>query len=206
MVFEINKVDRPKIDEVYENSMGELDNFFELGWVKNRPSLILIPDRKTMDALKGEKTEDWVVGWGGRDVYLLSDKNYEKESSHNYSDEEYFKLIKHELAHCFSNVISGFANKPTWLLEGISIYLSGQNSMKKKPGKLENFIEHYDTLDRNSYRESGFVVEFLVEKQGKEKLLELLKKSGNTDSKEGFSELFKSIYGFDLKYENFEVL
>ncbi len=207
MIFEINKLPNEKLDEVYEKSMKELDSFFKLGWKYNRPSLVLIPDRKTIDSLKSEKTEEWVVGWvNGTTVYMLSDKNYETESDHKYSDYEYFALLKHELAHCFSNIVSGFAQKPIWLLEGISIFLSGQLKFRIKPKKFTQFIEFYETGGKGVYSESGFAVKFLIKKCGKEKLLRLLKKVKESNSKKKFADLFKSIYNFELIYENFEVL
>jgi len=46
--------------------------------VKNRPNIIIVPDRKTIDLIKEQKTEDWYVGWcSGRDVYILDRNNYE---------------------------------------------------------------------------------------------------------------------------------
>lgn len=207
MIYKISKAEHPKLEEIYISSMEELDQFFQIDWKFNRPHIILVPDRKTIDWLKRQKTEDWVVGWAGNgNVYLLEDKNFEKESNHKYSDEEYFALIKHELAHCFSNIVSSFSRKPVWLLEGISIYLSGQNKLKTKPKKFEKFIEFFDKGGKEVYSESGFAVMFLVKKYGKEKLLNLLKESKKSESSENFSNLFKSIYGFGLSYANFEVL
>jgi len=207
MVFEINKIDNSKLDKVYEKSMEELDSFFELGWKYNRPNLILVPNRKTIDSLKGKETENWVVGWtSGNTVYMLSDENYETESNHKYSDEEYFALLKHELAHCFSHIISGFCQKPIWLLEGISIFLSGQLKLRPKPENYSRFIEFHEKGGKGVYSESGFAVEFLVKKYGKEKLLQLLKKAKESNSKKDFADLFKSIYDFELSYDNFEVL
>ena len=207
MVFKISKIEDSKLDEVYETSMKELDSFFELGWKYNRPNLVLIPDRKTIDNLKGKETEEWLVGWvNGNMVYMLSDKNYETESNHKYSDEEYFALLKHELAHCFSNVVSGFTQKPIWLLEGISIFLSGQLKLKTKPEKFSQFIEFFENGGKGVYSESGFAVEFLVQKYGKEKILQLLKKAKESNSKKDFTDLFKSIYDFELNYDNFEIL
>lgn len=206
MIYKISKTTHLKLEQVYKNSMEELDQFFQIDWKLNRPHIILVPDRKTIDSLKGQKTEDWIVGWAGSgNVYLLEDKNFEKESNHKYSDEEYFALIKHELAHCFSNIVSNFSGKPTWLLEGISIYLSGQNKLKTKPKKFEKFIEFFNKSGKEVYSESGFAVMFLVEKYGKEKLLNLLKESKKSESPENFSNLFRSIYGFELSYDNFEV-
>ncbi|HPA25902.1 MAG TPA: hypothetical protein PLK76_04050 [bacterium] len=207
MVFEINKINHSKLDQVYKKSMNELDSFFELDWKHNRPNLVLIPDRETINNLKGSETEEWLVGWvNGNMVYILSDKNYETESNHKYSDEEYFALLKHELAHCFSNIYSDFCKKPIWLLEGISIFLSGQIKLKTKPIKFSKFLEFYENGGKEVYSEAGFVVEFLVKKYGKEKLLQLLKKAKEYNSKKDFAGLFKSIYDFELAYENFKIL
>ena len=168
MVFQISGTKEDRIEKIYEESMKDLGKFFELNWNRNRPSVFLIPDRKTIDSLKGNNTEDWVVGWSnGNDVFILSPKNYESESSHKYSDKEYYALLKHELAHCFSNIIGNYSQKPIWLLEGISIFLSGQNNFKNKPKKYSSFINYYGVGGEGVYHESGFAVEFLVKKYGK---------------------------------------
>lgn len=204
MAYKISEISHSKIDDVYKKAMKELDDFFELDWKDNCPHLILVPDRKTIDSLRWEKTEPWVVGWATRgNVYVLLDSNFETESNHKYSDEEYFALIKHELAHCFSNIVSNSSGKPVWLLEGISIFLSGQNAFKSRPGKIDKFLEFYDKWGSGVYIESGFVVEFLIKNYGKSKLLSLLRGLKKANSKETFSELFKSIYEFELTYDSF---
>src|SRR3989338_490846 len=145
MVFIIKKIKNLELDLAYEKAMQELDYFFQINWKNNRPNLMLVEDRKTIDALKGKTTENWLVGWtNARDVYLLSPKHFEKESNHKYTEEEYFALIKHELTHSFSNMVSDFAKKPIWLIEGISIFLSGQNKLKSKQSTLKSFIEFYE--------------------------------------------------------------
>lgn len=207
MVFKISKINHSKLDEVYEISMAELESFFEIKWNYSRPNMTLVDDRKTINLLRGEKTGNWLIGWArNTDIYLLSDKTFEKESNHKYSDEEYFALIKHELAHCFTNIITWSTNKPLWLLDGISAFLSGQTKLKTKPKRLTKFIEFYKKCGAGLYEESGFAVEFLVKTYGKEKLLELLKRLKEANSKEEFANLFKSIYGFELSYENFKIL
>ena len=206
MVFQIKKIENFELDSFYESTMKELNSFFGLKWEQNKPNIILVKDRKTIDLLGQKKTEDWVVGWvKGNDVYLLSDKNYESESCHKYSKEEYEALLKHELAHCFSNVISEGFYKPIWLLEGISIFLSGQNKFKNKPKLLKNFIEFFEKGGKEVYSEAGFVVEYLVKKYGKEKLLSLLAQIKKAKTEKDFNNLFKSIYGFDLSYDNFKI-
>ena len=83
MIFNIKTSKDKFTEEVYERSMKELGEFFGIQWKYNRPYILLVPDRKTINKLFGEKTEKWVVGWrGGDGVYILDRKNYEKESSH----------------------------------------------------------------------------------------------------------------------------
>jgi len=69
--------------------------------------------------------------------------------------------------------------------------------------KFEDFLEFYGEKSKYVYRESGFAVEFLVDKYGKDKLLKLIRNLG--DNKEEFEKNFEEIYGFELKYENFNV-
>ncbi len=204
MVFVVNMGEDKIVKEMYEKAMQELDDFFELGWKINRPKVFLVPDRKTIDELKGNKTEGWVTGLTvGTNVYILNKENYEKESLHTYSDEKYYSLLKHELAHTFTLVISGFNQKPRWLWEGIAICLSGQNNFMKKPEKLENFLKFGEQDGEVVDVESGFAVKFLIEKYGKGKVIELIKSLKETHSSQDFMRKFEEIYGFELDYKNF---
>lgn len=205
MIFNIKSFNNKNLEKSFNNSMNELDKFFKLGWNTNKPNIILVEDRKTIDKLLQRKTQRWIVGWSrGNDIYLLNYKNYNKESSNIYSEKEYFKLLKHELAHCFSNIISNYASKPAWLLEDISIYLSDQNKSRKRPKELSNFIEFYEcNYDANIYDESGFAVEFLVKNHGIDKIILLLKRLKEAKNKEESKILFREIYGFKLIYDNF---
>lgn len=207
MILEV----RPKKDEflkkIYEESMNELDEFFQLNWKRNRPNVFLMEDRNTINAFRGGKAPDWVTGWVfGNNICVLSNKNFEKESSHKYSDKRYKGLIKHELAHSFTKVFAGFGGRPKWLWEGIAIYLSGQLKSKTTPEKLSNFLTFHEAgAMEGVYKESGFAVEFLVEKYGKEKLLSLLKLLREKDTPEQLAKKFREVYGFDLDYKNFPI-
>ncbi len=186
------------IKEIYEDGIRSLSDFF--GFTV-KPVLIFVKDRATINELKGEITKDWVVGWTkGNIIFMLDKDNYEKESSHKFDPSYYGATIKHEMVHVFYRKLSrNFM--PLWLAEGIAIYLSGQINMKEQVGKFENFldIERYD--QGNIYRESGFVVKLLVEKFGKDKLIELIKFTSIMKSKAEFLEKFKEIYGHELSYE-----
>lgn len=204
MIFKIKKVEDKHLEEIYNNSLKELGDFFGIKWVRNKPRIMLIDDRKTINKLKQEETEDWLVGWSEyQDIFILDRKNYEKESCHEYSEEEYIALIKHELAHVFTFLISSKSSNPTWLWEGLAIYLSGQNKFKKKPDKLNKFLDFYDKHSKEVYQESGFAIQKIISKFGKEKILELLKSLDKVNSREEFNELFFKVYGFYPEYENF---
>ncbi|MFW9880082.1 MAG: hypothetical protein ACFFG0_43965 [Candidatus Thorarchaeota archaeon] len=204
MIFEINEKKDKFLEEIYHKSMKELDEFFKIGWIRNTPHIYIVPNRKIIDKLRREKTEDWLVAWAfapSRIVYLLDRKNYEKESNHKYSKETFEKRVKHELSHMFISAYTGlFQLKPLWLNEGVAIYLSGQNKFKKPVKEFSKFLESYDSYAKGIYHESGFFIEMLVEKFGKSKLLRLIKSLKEIKSEKEFNKKFKQIYGFDLNY------
>ena len=210
MIFQINEQKDKFVEDIYNKSMIELDKFFEIGWIRNTPFIFVVPDRKTIEKLRRRKTEKWVVAWASttsRIVYLLDRKNFEKESSHKYSKEEYTALIKHELTHQFITAYSKlFLIKPHWLEEGIAIYLSGQNKFKKPITKFSKFLDFYDKFGKGVYNESGFFIELLVKNFGKEKLLDLIKSLKEIKSEKKFNKKFKEIYGFDLNYREINKL
>ena len=57
-----------------------------------------------------------------------------------------------------------------------------------------------ENVGKGIYKESGFFIELLVNKFGKEKLLELIRRLPEINSEESFKKLFKEIYGFELSY------
>lgn len=194
------------IDKSYKKSIKELNDFFELDWKENLPIIFLVKDRITINQLQGKKTEDWVCGWVKRlNVFVLhysKIKDYTRLTKKEIK-ERYSKLIKHELTHCFFQVFSGIIDKPIrpkWISEGVAFYLAKQNN--RKPEKFSEFLDYYDTGGRGIYMESAFVIEILVKKFGKQKLLNLIKNLKILNSKDEFDKLFKKIYGFDLNYDN----
>jgi len=210
-IFSIKTEEHKDLEDFFNKTIEELKVFFDIYPKGRRPSLTLVSDRKTINALRGGQTEPWVVGWfGGENVYVLCPENYEAESDHKYSDEEYRALIKHELCHmfvlkiCETNRNAG----PLWIWEGTAIYVSGQNRLKKPLSEFHAFIEQKDYIAdaKSLYYESGFAVGLLIEKFGKEKFLTMLKNLKNLKSEEEFNAYFKELYGFELMLENFNNL
>ncbi len=206
-IFRINAAKEDYYENILKKSIDDLNSFYGINWVHHLPRVVIVPDRATIDMLKSEKTQSWVVGWSdGRTSYVLDKDNLEKESSHKYKPDTYFALLKHEVSHNFYHIVSGGQYKPMWLCEGVAIYTSGQNKEKKKPNKFSSFLEFTDKGGEGVYTESGFVVQLLVDKFGKPKMLELIKNLKSVGQGKTFDALFNDIYGFALSYEEFNKL
>lgn len=207
MIYKVSIIKDDFLENIYRESLDELNAFYGIDWKHYLPRIIVVDDRKTIDFLKGEKTKSWVIGWSeSKTIYILNKDNYEDESDHKYDHLRYSAFIKHELSHSFYNVLSKGNCKPIWLNDGVAIYTSGQNKFKKKPVKFKNFLEFHNHGGKEMYAESGFVVQLLVEKYGKQKLLKLISGLDMVKNNNDFSGFFKKIYGFDLNYENFNSL
>jgi hypothetical protein len=207
MIFKLIEQKDKFVEKIYKDSMKDLSKFYGINWTYGRPNVIIPKSRKQIDQLKDTKSERWVVGWSsGQFIYVLDRKNYNKESSNKYSPLYYATTIKHELSHAFYRIKSNSKNTPRWLCEGVAIYTSGQNKLKKPITKFTNFLDFFDNLTREIYSESGFAVELLVKKFGKKKLLELISNLDTIKNGKDFSKLFIKIYGFALNYDNFNSL
>lgn len=206
MIYQLKSLSDSKLKEVYQQAIKDLNDFFELNWKHHLPSVFLVPDRQTIDKLKGRETPDWVVGWTTLTppaVYLLDKDNFEQESIHSYSPEKYAALLKHELTHCFYYALTDNYTKPLWLAEGIAVFLSGQLKWKNKPEKLNKFLDLYDKQGRQLYSQAGWAVKILIDNFPQKNLLNLLKeiKKHKPDQQE-FNQIFTQIY-FEPTYDNF---
>lgn len=188
---------------LFEKALAEVEDFFEISGPYKKPIFVLLPDRAAVNEAYGRKTEDWVVAWNsGRYVFLLEPTSFESESKHAYSDEEYNRLIKHELTHYFFTALAG-GDKPRWLLEGIGVVASGQLGNKGEGVKLENFLDYYAKTDSKIYREAGQAVKLLLERYGKPKLLEFVRALRGTSNSEEVARVFEGVYGLPLEYRSF---
>jgi hypothetical protein len=188
--------------------MDELNDFFGLDWVENVPKIYFLDSRKLINEVRNHKTEDWLVGWSdNKTVYLLDQDKFETESDHGkIEDKKYSALIKHELCHAFQTA-SGYFWKPNWLREGLCHYVSGQIEFEKNPKLFKYFLDFYEKTGAEVHWESGWVVKLLVDKFGKEKLMELFKEAKNKKpDEEGFKKIFATVYGIDLSYESLNKL
>ncbi len=199
-IFSITTTNDTELENTCINAIDELNAFFQMNWAVNLPKVCVVDNRKTINALRGEDTPRWLVGWStDRFVYVLNKDAFPTDSDHDYSEIDYKMLIKHELAHAFFKVVTGGKTQPNWLWEGISILASGQAEVWKKPVEFKSFLDNKDV-----YAESGYALLLLSNKFGKDKLIKLLKdyKSYSSD----FSKLFQETYNMELNYSTFNNL
>ena len=209
MIFELKEKKDKELSYIYNKAMKELDEFFKLNWKINTPKIVILKTRREIDKFKKEKTPNWLVGWAdGNVIYLLDRKDYEKESSHKYSEESYYRLLKHELCHLFFEHISraNTMDQFIWFNEGVAGFLSEQYKESTKPERFLKFLNQYSNWEGKAYGESSYAVKLLVDKFGKQKLLKFIKNLRKVNSERDFKVLFKKIYRFNLNYENMNKL
>jgi hypothetical protein len=105
---------------------------------------------------------------------------------------------EHEFAHSMSLIVnSSISNNPRWFWETVAIYESGEFRDPTTISYLinDNFptIQQLDngfnTGSRQIYEVGYLIGEFIVEKWGSDKLVEMIKKNGNTQSVFGLSQV-----------------
>jgi len=191
------------IDTHFEEINKNLSDFYNTNIDNGLPKVFIIKDRKTFDALLRKKSKLYQVGFiMNKSIYLLDRNNFAKESSHaDPTEEAYLRILKHETSHIYFASISDESYNPRWLWEGTALYTDGSlHAMIKKPTQFKEFLNFYNSEDPLIYSESGFVIQSLIDKFGKDLLLKLIKQLRKTETEEEFLELFKSIYDFNLSY------
>jgi hypothetical protein len=128
--------------------------------------------------------------------------------------------LTHELSHCLLHQHSGILRAfsyPEWLLEGIAVYSANQMGTSWYPSKIEtynyirkrNFIppEYFKTKKEDQinldvphritfmYSEFACIVDYIIEKYGKDKLLLYMKTLMNNSKHD---QVFKEIFGIDF--------
>lgn len=205
-IFIITKHNDTALEKIYETAMEELQQFYELNWVRNRPKVCIVASRADFDVICGRKTEDWFVGFGANKlVYLLDKGKFETESSHKYTPKSYSQLLKHELSHLFYFSLTE-SNYPVWLTEGLAIYTSGQVDSWKQVESFKSFLNFFKVIGRPVYEEAGLAIKILVEEFGREKFIQFIKSMKGPISEEVFSDRFQDVFNLPLDYDNLNKL
>jgi hypothetical protein len=201
-VFKITAAENKTL-QVYKNeAMDHLNKWFDKKWVYNTPKIFIVEDRKTIDLLKEQKSEDWVVGWssGSMAIYILNPENISKESCHDGETYDIAKLIKHELCHSFFSMTFG-RTEFSWISEGVSLYVADQLDRYRMPIEFDGFLD-----GKKIYQESGNAIKLLVDNFGKDKLFEFLNKQRGIKDGEELKNVFEEVFEARLDYSFFNSL
>lgn len=202
------------INEIIQNSKSEIFKFFNSEEI-DLPFNIYIYD--SIDLLVNGMKER---GFNDMPDYMCACHKDEDNSlnffepkdnlnENKWSKEEYKKVIFHELIHGIQFCL--FGSTPEWINEGIAKYLDGTYS-KGIEWLLDNYINNteipsQDEIEKefgmheyDSYDYAYLMVSYLMDENGKDYLIELLKDKEKLNI-EKEELLNRSIYYYNNKYK-----
>lgn len=205
MTFKLTDLKKDIYQTDIDESVTFFGDFFEIK-LQPRPCLILVDSHKQFEQIISKPIPNWLTGYNVYNlVFVLHPDKWQTESNHQYSPDKFKATLKHEICHIYFKKITG-SSQPIWLNEGLALYLSGQLKFRKDPGKLDNFLQFStdNTIGNQTvYDQSGFAVQTLHQKYGKQNLLKLIKSIKTLKSPSKFSTLFQKIYKIPLTYQTF---
>lgn len=199
-------------EDKYKNKVQEYvdfySNYFSIT-LSTKPCLILVNKHSQFNEILSTETPEWQTGYTVFNlVFLLNPEKWETESNHKYSEEKFLATLKHEICHIYYRKITNGSN-PTWVNEGLALFLADQLRFRKDVTKFKNFLkfERQNSIGGETvYEESGFAIQKLHNKFGKEKLLKFLTEIKNISTLEELPPRFENIYKMPLSYESFNHL
>jgi hypothetical protein len=199
LLLELEKRPIPQeLMDIKDQTLKEYNDFFGI-ILQRKFKMYTIFTREEMDIIQEKKTEDWLKGCTqdyGTKIFIYDYNYYYKETGKNFHAKN---LLKHEIAHVYVAEIRNRGFVPRWLNEGLAYYLANQQISNKPIEEIVNCIDSHETFDVEHYGPSGKLVTVLLKKYSKEKLINLLKSSKNSNE---FFSAFKNIYGFELTKKN----
>ena len=163
-------------------------------------------NRKEFDKKLNRKTKLWeVANVMNGEINIIHTDSFAKESSHK--TDEFFPILKHEIAHLFIDKKTDDKAVPKWLDEGLASYVSEkykdikhsiqiEEGFCEKLGTPKGWDEHSDYC---AYDTASLFVTFLAEKYTMDKTMELLSMLDNNYYYPNFEIIFKNIFGKSLK-------
>ena len=163
-------------------------------------------NRKEFDKKLNRKTKLWeVANVINGEINIIHINSFAKESFHKA--DEFFPILKHEIAHLFIDKKTDDKAVPKWLDEGLASYVSEKYKDIKHSIQIEeNFCEKFGTpkgwdehSDYYAYDTASLFVTFLAGKYTLDKAIKLLSLLEKNYYYPNFEIIFKSVFGETLK-------
>lgn len=168
-------------DKLMDDINKQVAEFFGMPVVK--PSVIIYKSRQEFVAAWSARNSkkqcpSWTVASTTFDgvIHIMAD-DIMPGTSRLTGQERYQKVIKHELAHIYTDSIN--KNTPAWLSEGVSCYIADQDYYKKydKSQISVKLLNSYarPNFDSTIYGVGRSMVDLIINKYGKDELIELIR-------------------------------
>ena len=192
---------KKSIDKIVSDFWKEMEDFWKIK-IEVKPILFLLKSRKEIDDIRGQKTDDKLVGWFWREkfLFILDPEKFDSESAFQKKD---FKIIlKHELSHFFFLQATG-GTLPVWLNEGLACYLAGQKYQKViSKDDIHKLVKCHYRFDRRLFAQSYLLVEKLLGHRGKNNFINFLKSFKKNINEDEFKIAFKKFFRIDFNKNN----
>src|SRR3989344_8798030 len=154
----------------------------------------IVYSRKEFDRIWGSKTKDYVSAFAKEDnIVIFSYGVFAKETK--WEKEKFQEALIHEINHLFYQELRDDEYNPLWLSEGLATFMQHgkkkYNYRKKLKIKKEILSQSFEDMTIESYQVFTILVEYLISKFGKNRILNLIKGLKNG---ENLNKLFKKIY------------
>ncbi|MBU3907462.1 MAG: hypothetical protein KKA64_04405 [Nanoarchaeota archaeon] len=188
--------------ELIKDKFNFLINFFDFEPGDLFIEILPLQDFENYCKLENCNLSDFGVGSAisnGR-VLVLDQKDFPKK---DHKEEEFERVILHELCHMFIRRIINPKQTYPWIEEGICEYISfGDYSLKIKEivtfseiKTIDNWRKHY------AYQQSKEFFKRLSEKFGNNKIVDFVKKIKEKSEEESFKEVFgKELNEFEKEF------
>lgn len=199
-LFGTEDLNQDRYQNIIATSLKELADFFRC--TPKTVEVYFHKNRSTFDSAWGSKTQNWMVGYHKENttqIHLLHPSVYEELSIHQFSEEDFARIIQHELGHLFVSLIS--PKCPYLFNEGFALYLSKFYMKEKVVSKIKERgkMPDFETLFffEFDYLASSFaalLMEMLSLEQGHEKLKEFMVLLSEKD----YPNAFRGVYDLDF--------
>jgi hypothetical protein len=189
----------------------EINNKFFSYRLQKKIRVYLAESESDYQKFSHQAIPEWSSGvaFTRQHIIVLKPGNY-------YDPKMYRQTLIHEVSHIYLSEIHGYTYLPVWLNEGTVMYLSGKSLSWEESirignalsagkllnlGEIDSILSFVSAKANLAYLESFLAVQFLIERHGEAKLVEIISALARNNS---VDQVFLNTLGFD--FFDFEIM